>query len=225
MGIGEYIGNMAHGGLSSSKTPLGLTRLIMLLALLTLLSVGTYVFGFRHVGSGSLSVTKDALAPLSADIATSTHRAPIWYSIHPIQYAWYGVGPRQPPVVGPLLGNWKRLPSSRSDGTTVLYIRDSHAPNRVLLLRYKALTAKGLPIGKPAPISCTLQARCWIRSCQHAHRLGQCISIENTELKSWPILVLYVEWLVRGVPLSLIEKYGPATDAASWGLILGSHGV
>jgi hypothetical protein len=154
--------------------------------------------------------------PPAAALAVGSKTA-TWLSLRPLQYAWFVPARDGSPIVGPMWRNWLRLPDSPSAGKAVLYLQASRAPMLIELLRYRALTAAGVPDGQPDPVTCTASVGCAVRGCHRGTVAGQCIAIDDSSYQADRVVVLYALWAVPGVPLSEIEKNGPPTDAASWG--------
>ncbi len=202
-------------------------RAVILIALLSVVAGAAWatisLAPPRHLRRGGQLPGGPPLRVPQAYVATTSGHSTrtAWLSVSPIQRAWYGVGPKPPPVVGPLVANWRRLPHPSKVASTVLYIHSRLPPNMVLVLKYTGLRPTGLPAGRPAPSRCTPHIGCHIQACLHNTALGQCIVLANRDLSGQPVVVVYAEWLVPGVPLTLIKKYGPATDAASWGFVVG----
>jgi hypothetical protein len=100
----------------------------------------------------------------------------------------------------------------------VLFIATLFAPNSLYLLPYKRISGSGTPIGKPSVVRCDSVNGCGLTKCIQLKVEGQCVILKNSLLRLNPGIVVYAQWLVYGVPLSKIKKYGPATDSASWGI-------
>jgi len=49
------------------------------------------------------------------------------------------------------------------------------------------------------------------------------VVIANRALLAQPVMVVFAQWLVPGVPFAVIEKNGPVTNSASWGLVGASQ--
>ena len=124
-------------------------------------------------------------------------------------------------MVGPVVQNWVYAHLPVKGGRTVLYVPVSHPPTTVLLLPYESLTKRSLPVGTPKRVECRANPSCEVVSCTHDRVLGTCVVLENTYLRRHPVVVVFLQWLVAGVPLSLIKKNGPATNTASWGIVNG----
>jgi hypothetical protein len=97
-------------------------------------------------------------------------------------------------------------------------------PDVVQLLRYRALGGTGLPDGRPDPVACTARAGCAERACAHDSVRGVCIAVDTAGYPADRVIVVFTLWTVPGVPLAVIKKNGPPTDAASWGFVLGAAG-
>lgn len=52
-----------------------------------------------------------------------------------------------------------------------------------------------------------------------ARRTLECVVIANSAFAIHPVTVVFAQWLVPGVPFAVIEKSGPVTNSASWGLV------
>jgi hypothetical protein len=45
------------------------------------------------------------------------------------------------------------------------------------------------------------------------------VVIANSAFAIHPVTFVFAQWLVPGVPFAVIEKSGPITNSASWGLV------
>lgn len=156
--------------------------------------------------------------PPPAYVGQTIHGPVSWAPIAPLKYQWYSGGGRAATPHGPFLRNWLRIadPGSRR---LVLYIAVGTRPNEVQLLRYTALLPNALPRGTPKPVQCDESTACSITPCLRNQIVGQCVVLSPRAFGGGGVLVVYCEWLVPGVPLSVIKRVGPVTDAASWGIV------
>jgi hypothetical protein len=51
-----------------------------------------------------------------------------------------------------------------------------------------------------------------------------CIAVDTAGYQADRVVVVFALWTVPGVPLAVVKKDGPPTDAASWGFVLDSAG-
>lgn len=169
-----------------------------------------------HLGDGG-SAVQALHYPPPAYVGQLLHGSASWAPIAPLMYEWYSGGGHAEAPRGPFLHNWLRIPDPGSR-RLVFYIAVRTRPNEVQLLRYPALLPDALPRGTPRPVQCTESAACSVTSCLHNRVVGQCVVVSPQAFRGAGVLVVYCEWLVPGVPLSVIKRVGPVTDAASWGV-------
>ena len=164
-------------------------------------------------------------SPPAAYVATKGMPSVTWQAVAPIEYAWVGTdrSGRHPAVVGPLSDKWARFQVGADDGTTILYLESGEPPDLVSLFRYASLPPSGLPAGPSSPVPCSSQVGCSLQRCRRQKEAGECVVIANRALLAHPVTVVFAQWLVSGVPLPVIEKNGPVTNSASWGLVGASQ--
>ena len=164
-------------------------------------------------------------SPPTAYVATKGMSSITWQAVAPIEYAWLGTdrSGKHPAVVGPLPDKWARFQVGANDGTTILYLESGQAPNLVSLYRYSSLQPNGLPAGDSLPVPCSSQVGCSVRRCRRQKEPGECVVIANRALLAQPVMVVFAQWLVPRVPFAVIEKNGPVTNSASWGLVGASQ--
>jgi len=186
---------------------------ILLLVSLVLLSIAD------HRGSGTAN--RQAESPPAAYLATKGILKIAWQAVSPVEYAWVGTdrSGRHPAVVGPLPDVWARVQVGAYNGTTVLYLESDQPPSLVSLFRYSSLQPSGLPAGDASPVPCSSEVGCNVQRCRRQKNVGVCVVIANSAFAVHPVTVVFAQWLVPGVPFAVIEKSGPVTNSASWGLV------
>jgi hypothetical protein len=169
---------------------------------------------------GSDTRNRQAPSPPAAFLATKGMEI-TWQAVSPVQYAWVGTdhSGRHPAVVGPLPDKWARFHVGADNGAAVLYLQSDQLPNLVSLFRYSSLQPSGLPAGDASPVPCSSEVGCNVQRCQRQKNVGVCVVIANSGLIVHPVTVVFAQWLVPGVPFAAIEKGGPVTNSASWGLV------
>lgn len=212
---------MAPAELARSRSPRRRTRYLrfLLSAMLAAAAAGC------AVSPGLPLPASHAAAPSSgpplAEVATSPAAGSSieWVRASPLKYAWYRPVLGRSPVEGPFTREWVHLESWQASGRTVLYARGANVPNLLAILRYRSLGGTGMPAGTPEPASCGASSGCSVRSCSLSEVRGMCVVLDNAAFQPDPVIVVFAQWLVPGVPLSEIRKDGPATDSVSWGVV------
>jgi hypothetical protein len=170
---------------------------------------------------GSDTPNSQAASPPAAYLATKGFLEIAWQAVSPVEYAWVGTdrSGRHPAAVGPLPDKWARFQVGADTGATVLYLESDQPPSLVSLFRYSSLLPSGLPAGDASPVPCSSEVGCNVQRCRRQNKAGECVVIANTAFVVHPVTVVFAQWLVPGVPFAVIEKTGPVTNSASWGLV------
>jgi hypothetical protein len=170
---------------------------------------------------GSDTPKPQAASPPAAYLATGGISEIAWQVVFPVEYAWVGTdrSGRHPAVVGPLPDKWARFQVGADNETTVLYLESDQPPSLVSLFRYSSLQPSGLPAGDATPVPCSSEVGCNVQRCRRQDNVGVCVVIANGAFVVHPVTVVFAQWLVPGVPFAVIEKSGPVTNSASWGLV------
>ena len=188
-------------------------RKIVIISITALSLIGSFL-----TLQSALASTISTAPPAAFVISMGAGGAVITTGIQPIESAWYGTGPKTPPVSGPFIKNWAHIWIERHSRNTVLFLAKPTVPNSLYLVPYKHLSRSGIPIGTPKAELCDSANGCGISACVRQKIKGQCIVFMDSYLRSEPVVVVFAQWLVYGVSISNIKKFGPATDSASWGI-------